>query len=135
MSELLRDKYVIAVVIPLILVAVGAVVRKLSEGNPWKLDYFYLGPELTLSSLGTSMLSLYDLVKDESIEVDQGKINTNISFMVIGLLLLLVVTSIHQDYEGQTQNRHGQRVWLGGVSNAIGFLFFVAFIVFVKGVK
>jgi hypothetical protein len=86
----LNNKYVIAIIIPLVLLLANAVVRKIGQGQPWKIDYFYLGAELSLTALGASMLYVYDLTRPES--SGGQKIAATAIFMVVCLFLLLVVS-------------------------------------------
>ncbi|OGQ60456.1 MAG: hypothetical protein A3J24_09275 [Deltaproteobacteria bacterium RIFCSPLOWO2_02_FULL_53_8] len=135
---MLTNPYLIALGIPLILLICGALAKKLVRGGGWKYTDFFLGVEISLAALGSEMVYLYDLQKlsvTPAVEISRPeKIIATTSIIVITFFLLLCVLSIHQDWEGRTQNWKGQIVWLGGFCNGIGIALFAAFVMIVKGV-
>ena len=85
------------------------------------------------------MVYFYDLQKLGSTPATppvpvSDKIGATASFLAIAFFLLLWVLSTHQDWEGRTQNRRGQIVWLGLISNGVGIALFFSFVMLVKGV-
>lgn len=136
---MLTNSYLIALGIPLILLFCGALAKKIVRGGGWKHSDFFLGVELALAALGSAMVYFYDLQKLSSSTpppdmVVGNKITATASFLAISFFLLLWVVSAHQDWEGRTQNRWGQIVWLGLISNSVGIALFAAFVMLVKGV-
>lgn len=135
----LTNQYVIALVIPLLLLLCGAVAKKLVRGGGWKSTDFFLGVELALSALGSAMVYLYDLQKSASGSSQHavllpGKMVATSSFLAISFFLLLWILSTHQDWEGKNQNPRGQLLWLGIGGNLVGVLLYASFVMFVKGV-
>jgi hypothetical protein len=135
----LANPYVIALVIPLLLLLCGAVAKKLVRGGGWKSTDFFLGVELALSALGSAMVYLYDLQKSASGSSQHavslpGKMVATSSFLAISFFLLLWILSTHQDWEGKNQNPRGQLLWLGIGGNLVGVLLYASFVMFVKGV-
>lgn len=136
---MLTNPYLIALGIPLILVLCGALAKKIVRGGGWRASDFFLGVELVLASLGSAMIHFFDLQKQSSAQtLSPPALGNNIastaSFLAIAFFLLLWILSTHQDWEARTQNKKGQLLWLGGVSNAVGILLFAAFVMLVKGV-
>ncbi|MCB1824035.1 MAG: hypothetical protein KDJ54_05415 [Candidatus Competibacteraceae bacterium] len=136
---MLTNSYLIALGIPLILLLCGALAKKLVRGGGWKYSDFFLGVELALAALGSAMVYFYDLQKLGSTPATppvpvSDKIGATASFLAIAFFLLLWVLSTHQDWEGRTQNRRGQIVWLGLISNGVGIALFFSFVMLVKGV-
>lgn len=135
----LANPYVIALVIPLLLLLCGAVAKKLVRGGGWKSTDFFLGVELALSALGSAMVYLYDLQKTASGSSQHavslpGKMVATSSFLAISFFLLLWILSTHQDWEGKNQNPRGQLLWLGIGGNLVGVLLYASFVMFAKGV-
>ncbi len=130
------NSYLIALGIPLILLFCGALAKKLVRGGGWRYTDFFLGVELSLVALGSDMVYFYDLQKlgSSPLEPIGNKIAATASFLAITFFLLLWVLSTHQDWEGRTQNRSGQIIWLGFICNGVGILLFASFVMLVKGV-
>lgn len=135
---MLTNSYLIALGIPLILVACGAIAKKLVRGTKWQASDFYLGVELALSSLGSALVHFFDLQKQTMTSNTQsppsGDIAATASFLAISFFLLLWILSTHQDWEKKPQNTTGQKIWLLGVTNTVGILLFASFVLLVKGV-
>lgn len=136
---ILTNSYLIALVIPLILLVCGAFAKKLVRGGGWRDSDFFLGVELTLAALGSDMVYFYDLQKIHTISSLSGfpnvdKITITTSFLAITFFLLFLVLSTHQDWEGRNTDRRGQIIWLGVFCNGIGIVLFIAFVLLVKGV-
>jgi phosphatidylglycerophosphate synthase len=136
---LLTNQYVVAIVIPLLLLFCGALAKKLVRGGGWKTTDFFLGVELALSALGSAMVYLYDLQKTASSGGQTavslpGKMVATSSFLAISFFLLLWILSTHQDWEGRNQNPRGQFLWLGIGGNLVGILLYASFVMLVKGV-
>jgi hypothetical protein len=128
---------VIALLIPGLLLACGAVLKKVVRGDGWRRTDFFLGVELCLSALGSAMVYVNDLtlsMRVVTVSRDVGpSLTKTVTFMVITLFLLLFVLSTHQDWERRTQNLRGQVLWLGVLCNSIGVVLFSAFVLVVKG--
>jgi len=136
---MLTNAYLIALGIPVILLLCGAIAKKLVRGGGWKHTDFFLGVELALAAIGSAMVYFYDLQKigvtatTATVSVSD-KISATASFLAIAFFLLLWVLSTHQDWEGRAQDKRGQIIWLGIISNAVGITLFASFVMLVKGV-
>lgn len=135
---MLTNSYLIAVIIPMLLILCGALAKKLVRGSTWKRSDFFLGVELSLASLGSAMVYFYDLTRISgsvtSAEPLIGKVGATATFVAVSFFLLLVVLATHQDWEQRTTNPRGQYLMLGAFCNGIGILLFSSFILLVKGV-
>lgn len=56
------------------------------------------------------------------------------SFIAVTFFLLLLVLSLHQDWESTEDDSPRQILWLGFISNAVGLSLLASFILWVKGV-
>jgi len=134
----LTNQYIIALGIPLILILCGALAKKLVRGSPWQRTDFYLGVELSLSTMASAMVFLFDIAKEmtaNSAQTNVGvKLGVSGSFIALCFFLLLWVLSTHQDWEKRPQNPSGQFIWLGVVTNLVGAGLMAAFVLFVKGI-
>lgn len=139
LTNMLTNSYVVALVIPLLLLSCGAIAKKLVRGGGWKTTDFFLGIELALAAVGSAMVYFHDILKlppsvpGTNNTVD-GKIIATASFLAISFFLLLWMLSTHQDWEGRTTNQRGQIIWLGILTNLVGIALFASFIILVKGV-
>jgi len=134
----LTNQYLIALGIPVILLASGALAKKLVRGTAWKRTDFFLGVEFTLSAMSAALVYFFDLAKLASatppLTTASPKIAATASFLALCFFLLLWVLSTHQDWEKRTQNVKGQIIWLAVISNLIGGGLLAAFVLIVKGV-
>lgn len=138
---LLTNRFFIALIIPVVLLFCGAFAKKLVGASPWKREYFYLGVEFTLATLSSTLLYVFDIAKN----ITQGKppslvswdqqLALTASFTAVTFFLLLVVLSIHQDWESKKQKRREQIIWLCIISNFIGAGLFAGFVLLVKGIQ
>lgn len=133
---MLTNAYLIAIAIPLALLACGALLKKIVRGGGWQRRDFFLGAELALAAIGSAMVYLYDLRNTSSGSQTErwSNVAATASFIVISFFLLLFIMSTHQDWEQRTGNRQGQIIWLGIVCNALGVTLFSSFVLLVKGV-
>jgi hypothetical protein len=138
-KSMLTNAYVMALGIPLILILSGALAKKLVRGSTWQASDFFLGVELSLAAMASSLVYIFDLAKiaaastKGSVPVD-NKIAATASFLALCFFLLLWVMSTHQDWEKRNQNQRGQIIWLGLIANLIGAGLVAAFVLYVKGI-
>ena len=127
--------YLIAIGIPLILILSGALSKKLVRGSSWIKTDFFLGVELSLASMGSALVFIYEISKTTNAEFIQSKALISGIFTITCFFLLLWVMAVHQDWEKKPQNPRGQLLWLGGFCNLIGISLMAGFVLFVKGVS
>lgn len=136
---ILNNPYLIALGIPLILIASGALAKKLVRGSRWQRADFFLGVELSLAAMASALVYIFDLARlttavTNPVPTVSQKMVATASFLALCFFLLLLVLSAHQDWEKRTQNPSGQFLWLAIIANIVGAGLLAAFILFVKGV-
>lgn len=135
---MLTNPYVVAIVIPIILLASGAFMKKLVRASPWKRSDFYLGVEFTLAAMTAALVHIFDLVNQSGTatnvsSVTGGQFVGTTVFIIGALFLLFLILSIHQDWEKRDDRPWLQMCVLVGATNLIGAGLLAAFVLFVKG--
>ncbi|KPA19710.1 conserved hypothetical protein, membrane [Candidatus Magnetomorum sp. HK-1] len=135
----LINPYFIALGIPILLLASGAVAKKIIRGSSWQRHDFFLGVEFTLATMSSALIYLFDLIKitSESTENTESmltKFTATAAFIALIFFLLLYVLSMHQDWQKKDNSPNGQIIRLGIIANVIGAGLLAIFILFVKGV-
>ena len=134
------NPYFIAVGIPFFLLLCGAFAKKLVRGSSWQRKDFYLGVEFTLAAMSSALVYIFDLIKLHATPgiidtaATMNKIAATATFIASAFFLLLLVLSIHQDWEGRIDRPHAQLLRLGGLANLVGAGLLAIFILVVKGV-
>lgn len=111
--------------IPVLLILCKAIARKLSRGNGWIRSDFYCGLDLSMTAFGSGLVHCYDLRKLGATELFSNasfaaKVGAAASFVLIAFCVLLVVLSIHQDWQSRDNHPRGQLIWLGLIANSVG---------------
>jgi uncharacterized membrane protein len=104
-------------------VAIG---QKLIRGNGWIRSDFYRGLDLAMTAFGLGVVHCYDLRKLGATELLSNasfaaKVGAAATFVLIAFCVLLVVLSIHQDWQSRDDHPRGQLIWLGLIANSVGF--------------
>jgi hypothetical protein len=136
-ADLLTNQYIIALVVPVILILSGAFAKKLVRGTTWTRSDFFLGVELSLSSIAATLTNFLDLSNTATrngTQVVPLEMARNGAFLGICFFLLLVVLATHQEWEAKAKSRTAQFWWLGVFANLIGATLLVTFLLLVKGV-
>jgi hypothetical protein len=136
MNDLLTNRYVIALVVPVVLILSGAFAKKLVRGTTWRRSDFFLGVELSLSSIAATLTNFLDLSNAAShsgAQIQPLEFAKSGAFLAICFFLLLVVLATHQEWEAKTNSQTGQFWWLGVFANLIGGALLVTFLLVVKG--
>lgn len=144
------NKYIIAILVPILLSVCSAVAKKLVRGSPWQRTDFFFGIDLSLASLAAALVNIFDVQSSKKYlellrrldkvgaenypEIIAQKTNATACFIVVCFFLLLWIMSTHQDWEKRTQDKVAQILWLGVVSNIVGFGLMFTFILLVKGI-
>lgn len=136
---MLANPYLVALGIPILLLASGAVAKKLVRGSAWQRFDWFLGVEFTLAAMSSALIYIFDLVKIASgtTNVAQDllkKFTATSAFIALTFFLLLWILSTHQDWQSRNNNPTGQILWLGIVTNILGAGLLASFILLVKGV-
>ena len=115
-----------AFVIPLILLAVGAVIQKLVDAKPLKRDHFYMGIDLTVYFLAATMVNFLDIAKE-----DHGRaapIVWTVILLLSALVMLIIQMGMHQAWQGDEHKCRMQVVILCGIANLLGILLLYGFV-------
>lgn len=134
------NPYIIALGIPIVLLASGALAKKLVRGSSWERFDFFLGIEFTLAAMSSALIYIFDLVKvgasvsNVSSADLMNKLAATASFIALTFFLLLWVLSTHQDWIKRNNNPRGQIVWLGIIANLVGAGLIATFVLLVKGI-
>lgn len=136
---LLTNPYLLALGIPVILLASGAFAKKLVRGSAWERFDFFLGVEFTLAAMSSALIYVFDLVKvGTGNPVVSGslmnKFAATAAFIALTFFMLLWVLSAHQDWQKRNNNPRGQIFWLGFMANLIGAGLLATFVLLVKGI-
>lgn len=126
-------QYLIAVAIPLVLIGSGALAKKLVRGSAWIRSDFFLGVELALAAMASSLVFIFDLARTSDAQTVQNKAVVAGLFTIACFFLLFWVMAVHQDWEKRPQDRRGQLLWLGLFCNLVGVGLLAGFVLFVKG--
>jgi hypothetical protein len=122
-SMLTEYRYAVGIIVPLVIVAIGVLGKKVARGPGWEYADFYLGNELTLAGVSGTLVNFFDLLKPEQPfgMLQRKLVGANITIAILGLVLYYVALSLRQDYgpeSGKSENK--QLFFLLVVSNAIG---------------
>jgi hypothetical protein len=112
--------------IPVILLLTTGFIRKLVDGCDFKRDHWYLGIDLTVYFMASTLVNFLDLAKDSHHD-EHGLIWTAV--MVAGaVVMLLVQIGIHQTWVPKVQRSVMQMIVLCGFSNFLGILLLYMFV-------
>ncbi|NES05844.1 MAG: hypothetical protein F6K22_25355 [Okeania sp. SIO2F4] len=114
-----------ALLIPLVVILIGSIAKKLARGSGWQRQDFFWGIELTLSSISGGLTLLFE----SNIDAPNNYRNTGI-FLLLSLILFVLILSFHQDYQNTTPKK--EYLWLIGFSNIIGIGLMTIFVFAIK---
>jgi hypothetical protein len=133
MPDLLANRFVIAVSVPIVFLLAGGFAKKLVYGG-WKWEYFCLGVEGTLAAISSSLIQIAELTSKIKVQgAEIGIIHGSVSFLAIALLLLLILLGLQQDWEKNKESWVHTLLW-GVVSNILGVGSLAVFLIWFKGV-
>lgn len=140
-SNLLTNTYVVALGVPIILLFCGAFGKKIVRGNKWKRHDFFLGVQIMLGAITTSLIRLVDIAGqpvNQAVSIDNTPFRNSITattvYLALAFVLFLVVVSTHQDWEKKNSDPNGQIIVLVVTTNLLGILMIAAYIFLVKGI-
>ncbi len=151
----MEHKYLVTLVVPLILLFVGALAKKIvRRSGGWRVSDAFLGVEAGAAAMTGALTYILDVLKillDKMEENAPPEITRPIAvnlgttgiFIVFAFALFLFLLSTHQDWENVEEpsdeipwwrkwSWHRKRFWLGGVSNLVGFGLLVSFLLLIK---
>jgi hypothetical protein len=115
-----------AFVIPLILLAIGAIIQKVVDAKPFERDHFYMGMDLTIYFLAATMVNFLDIAKE-----DHGRttpIIWTVVLLLAALVMIFVQMGMHQAWQGEKHKCKMQIVILCGIANLLGILLLYGFV-------
>lgn len=118
------NRVVEALVIPLILILIGSIAKKLTRGRGWERQDFYFGIELSLSAISGALTLLFDSSAASSKGLWIGL------FLAIAFVAFLFILACHQDNQHTTPQR--EILWLVVISNIIGVTLMFGFVFVIK---
>jgi hypothetical protein len=115
-----------AFVIPLILLAVGAIIQKVVDARPFEREHFYMGMDLTIYFLAATMVNFLDIAKED--HGHSAPIVWTVILMLAALVMLFVQIGMHQAWQGEQHKCRMQIVILCGIANSFGILMLYGFV-------
>lgn len=143
-SQFLTDRFIIALVVPLLLFLAGGFGKKLVRGGKdWHRKDWYLGVDAALAAISAALIYIFDITRliglakpsDPLLPSYNHRLLATGVFLALSFFLFLYVLGVHQNWESNDANAKGQRFWLIGVSNLIGLGLMFLFVLAVKGVE
>ena len=114
LGQILTGKYVVALLVPFVLLLSGAVAKKIVRGSGWKRQDFFLGVQFTLAAMSSSLIYGLELLKQTapgaqpSTSATGEKLTLAWVFVALTYFLLFIVLATHQDYE-QRDDKPGRQ--------------------------
>ena len=115
----LLSPFFTALVIPIALIFLGAVAKKLVRAKPWARRDFYFGVELSIAALSSGLIRIFELAQNLTSNSQVPLISTTL-FILATLFLFFVVLVLHQMLKSRRNKRRAQIIWLCIISNLIG---------------
>ncbi len=115
-----------ALLIPLVVIVIGSIAKKLARGSGWQRQYFFWGIELTLASISGGLTLLFESDIEPKSYRDAG------IFLLLSFILFVLVLSFHQDYQKEDIEPKDQYLWLTFFSNIIGIGLMTIFVFAIK---
>ncbi|HZY62631.1 MAG TPA: hypothetical protein VFE38_08900 [Edaphobacter sp.] len=112
--------------IPLVLLLVTAIIRKVVEGKPFKREHWYLGIDLTIYFLASTMVNFLDIAKANP--VNSMSIIWTVVLLLGAVVMLFIQIGLHQwgtSLEGRSKL---QKLMLCYFANALGILMLYGFV-------
>ncbi|HWK88624.1 MAG TPA: hypothetical protein VNP72_01465 [Longimicrobium sp.] len=141
-TEFLTNRYFVALGVPVLLIATGAIAKKIVRGPGWVRQDFFLGVDLALAGFSAALIHVYEVIGRWSAKVEMGGLGearqeliAAMSFLASCMLAFMLVVALHQDQEQKPKTRTRQFLWLGVFTNGFAGGLLTGFILFIKGVQ
>ncbi|MGI4979562.1 MAG: hypothetical protein ACRYHB_04080 [Janthinobacterium lividum] len=118
--------YWAAFFIPVILLVMTGVIRKLVEGVDFKRDHWYLGIDLTVYFLASTLVNFLDVAKTH--RSDDPRVAWTAVLVAAAVVMLFIQASIHQSWIPKHQRSLLQKLILCGFANLLGILLLYTFV-------
>ena len=118
--------YWAAFFIPVILLVMTGFIRKLIDGTGFKRDHWYLGIDLTVYFLASTLVNFLDIAKGHPPN-ERSMVWTAV-LVAAAVVMLFVQAGLHQSWVPKAQKSVLQMVILCGFANFLGILLLYAFV-------
>lgn len=118
--------YWAAFFIPLILLVMTGFIRKLVDGTDFKREHWYLGIDLTVYFLASTLINFLDIAKVR--QPDERSIAWTAVLVAGAVVMLIVQAGIHQSWVPKIQRSKMQFFMLCIFGNGLGILLLYAFV-------
>lgn len=125
----------VGVVVPVAIVLIGAVGKKVGRGYGagWDREDVYAGTELTLAGLSGILVNLFEFLKPERVTfgpLEKKLLGGNLFMLMLAFLAYLFTLAFKQDFGPQSgKSRAKQLFVMAGISNIVGFFVLFAALV------
>lgn len=126
----LLRRYIVVVILlfPVFIALAGALGKILIRGSGIAKKDFYLGQDLTLAAISVALVNVFDMAKDVQPPPDQGlKLFLTAGYAFVTFFLFICIMVLHQIWEKRDNQPSRQVFWLGIVSNVIGLVLLIVF--------
>ncbi len=138
--KILADRYVIAIGLPIVLLLIGVVSKRLARGGrSWERQDFFLGIEIVLATISVQFVYISEFAKltpGSSIGASSlaaEKLTASAMYIAITLLIFVIVLVTHLSYHNKNERPIQQICLLAIGANLIGILLLTGFIILIKG--
>jgi hypothetical protein len=114
-----------AFVIPLVLLGMTGVIRKLVDSQSFKREHWYLGLDLTIYFLSATIVNFLDIAKSET---NRNGIVWTVILLLSAIVMLLIQLGIHQQWTPVERRSKMQKFMLCYFANGLGILMLYGFV-------
>lgn len=119
--------YWAAFFIPIVLLATTGFIRKLVDGTDFRRDHWYLGLDLTVYFLASTLVNILDIAKAPHPN-ERAMVWTAV-LIAAAVVVLFLQAGLHQTWVPRKHRPVGQIVVLRGICNGFGILTLYAFVI------
>ena len=112
--------------IPIILLVMTGFIRKLVDGTDFRREHWYLGIDLTIYFLASTLVNILDIAKAPL--PDERKLVWTAVLVAAAVVFLVIQAVIQQSWQPRSEKRKMQLVMLCGFANLLGILFLYGFV-------
>ncbi len=122
--------YFTAFGIPVVLIGVSALTKKIVRKTPFQKDDFYLGVDLTLGGVSVALVNVLDLLDTKHTGAEAKVTGSNAIWYILACFVFFILQiAFHQDWEPRGNDGKKQFLMLGFASNLIGVALLAAFMI------
>lgn len=114
--------------IPLVLLGIGAAIQKVVAHKPLSREHFYLGLDLTVYFLASTMINFLDIAKSHSSDARDLRLVWTVLMLLAAIVMLIIQMGIHQRWMGDENKCRMQVFMLCYFSNGLAILMLYGFV-------